>query len=419
MPIVPGRRVEHSEPGYLGTGGGARRVLLIDDAPAARQFVRLVLEEAGMEVVGEAGDGASGIEAAALLQPDVIVLDLARPVPDGLEALPSLRAAVPEARVVILTVSAGATLEHQLTSSAGADAYVVKGGPPEGLVSAISTAAPRTSPGVLVEIQQAREGAGPTLRYSPGGRLPPGGLEAATVEALREELARTQDHLEQIVYLASHDLAEPLNVITRFAELLSRRYAGRGEAEEFCRFVLDGAGRMRDLLDDLLEYARTGHGEVDVAVLHSAEVLEDVEAALATRIQQSGAVITTSAMPDTLVASRIVLTQVLQNLVGNAMKFTRPGEVPQVEVSAQHEGGGWQFSVRDEGIGVDPLHAERIFEPFKRLHSRDAYEGNGIGLAICRRLLERVGGTIWLEPNDEGGSTFHVNLPEIAARPDG
>ena len=409
MPIVPVPMVEHPEPGDSGSGSAARRVLLIDDAPDVRKLVRFLLEEAGMEVVGEAGDGASGIEAATRLQPDVIVLDLAMPVPDGLEALPSLRAAVPEARVVILTVSPGATLERQLIRSAGADAYVVKGGPPEELVSAISTATPAGIP------QQPGHDSGPTVQHS---GLRPGGPEADTVAALRVELARTQDHLEQIVYLASHDLAEPLNVITGFAELLARRYAGAGEAEEFCRFVLDGAGRMRDLLDDLLEYARAGHGDVDVTVLHSAEVLEDVKAALASRIQQSGAVITVSAMPETIVASRIVLTQVLQNLVSNALKFTRPGEVPQVEVSAQRSDNGWQFSVRDEGIGVDPLHAERIFEPFKRLHSRDAYEGNGIGLAICRRLLERVGGTIWLEPNDEGGSTFHVNLPDLAECPD-
>lgn len=401
MPIVPARAADDAERADPGTGVAAReRVLLVDDAPDVRTLVRQMLEQAGMEIVGEANDGVSGIAAAAVLQPDVIVLDLAMPVRDGIDTLPSLREVVPEARVVLVTGFSDTSLERQLLSSAGADAYVAKGASSEELVRAVSTAKPHITPAVSAALRPALSG-------------------ADTVAGLRVELARTQDHLEQIVYLASHDLAEPLNVIQGFAELLARRYADGGEAAEFCRFLLDGAERMRDLLDDLLEFARAGHGEVEVGALLSADVLEDVNAALASRIQGCGAVITASSMPETIVASRIVLTQVLQNLVSNAMKFTPPGEVPQIEISAETSDAGWQFSVRDKGIGVDPLHVERIFEPFKRLHSRDVYEGNGIGLAICRRLLERVAGRIWLEPNAEGGSTFRFTLPELVERGDG
>jgi signal transduction histidine kinase len=167
---------------------------------------------------------------------------------------------------------------------------------------------------------------------------------------------------------------------------------------------------MQQLLDDLLAYARAGRGELPEELLDCRRVVDNVLGGLSRATARSGGRVTVGDLPRTLVCSRLVLTQVLHNLVNNALKFARTGVAPVVHVDATADDGQVVFRVADNGIGIDPAQADRVFQPFTRLNARTAYPGSGVGLAICRRLVERAGGRIWVEPNDQG-STFLVGLP--------
>lgn len=230
------------------------------------------------------------------------------------------------------------------------------------------------------------------------------------------ELARSNAELERFAYAASHDLQEPLRSVTEFAELLARRYRGRldADADEFIRFMVDGAGRMQQMIRDLLEYARVG-GAFDPRPVNLCGALASALENLQTSIDESGAVVTRDPLP-TIEADPARAAELLQNLVGNAIKF-RGADPPRIHVSAARQGGEWIVGVRDNGIGLDPRHAERIFVIFQRLHTRAEYEGSGMGLAICRRIVERLGGRIWVESAPGRGSTFYFAVPAAVTRP--
>ena len=227
------------------------------------------------------------------------------------------------------------------------------------------------------------------------------------------ELKRSNDELQQFAYVSSHDLQEPLRMVASFTELLAKRYKGRldSDADEFIAFAVDGCNRMQGLIRDLLAYSRVG---TNGKVLHEISVddaLNDALTNLRATIEQSAAVVTHDSLP-TIRMDEMQLTQVFQNLVGNAIKY-HGTEVPHVHVSATKNGGNeWTFSVRDNGLGIDPQYFDRIFIIFQRLHGRDEFEGTGIGLAICKKILERLGGRIWVESQPEKGSTFYFALPE-------
>jgi light-regulated signal transduction histidine kinase (bacteriophytochrome) len=222
-------------------------------------------------------------------------------------------------------------------------------------------------------------------------------------------VAKLEADLEELLYVVSHDLAEPVHVVKGFAERLARQVR-TDEEGEFCEFIVDAADRMQQLLDDLLSYARAGQGELPQELLDLRRVVDFLVSGLNGVTTRSGGRVTLGEMPRSVVASRLVLTQVLHNFVANALKFVRPGIAPVVHVDAVTEPGRMVFRVSDNGIGVDPQQAERVFQPFTRLHSREAYPGSGVGLAICRRLAERAGGRVWVETG-EGGSTFCLELP--------
>jgi PAS domain S-box-containing protein len=225
-----------------------------------------------------------------------------------------------------------------------------------------------------------------------------------------EELVRSNKDLEQFAYVASHDLQEPLRMVTSYVQLLARRYKGKldSDADEFIGFAVDGAIRMWKLINDLLTYSRVGMRGKELEPTDCETILHQSLNNLKVAIEEKEAVVTHDPLP-TVMADSPQLGQLFQNLIGNAIKF-RGNEAPRIHVSASQNGNGWTFSVRDNGIGIAPEYAERIFIIFQRLHRREEYPGTGIGLAVCKKIVERHGGRIWVESEVGKGATFYFTL---------
>lgn len=226
-----------------------------------------------------------------------------------------------------------------------------------------------------------------------------------------EELSRSNRELEQFAYIASHDLQEPLRAITAYLQLIERRYRDRldAEGEQFIRYAVEGASRMQQLIADLLEYSRVGRRGRPLEPTDLEAVLTETLRGLQPVIEESGASITHDPLP-VVHADRIQLVQVLQNLLSNAIKF-RGARRPEIRVSASKEDGLWRLAVEDNGIGIEQQYWDQIFVIFQRLHPRQRFTGTGIGLAICKKIVERHGGRIWLESQPGQGSTFYFTLP--------
>ncbi|MCL5096220.1 MAG: PAS domain S-box protein [Candidatus Omnitrophica bacterium] len=232
-----------------------------------------------------------------------------------------------------------------------------------------------------------------------------------SVRRTAEELARSNEDLEQFAYVASHDLQEPLRAVAGFMGLLERRYQAQldAKAQEYITGAVDGAARMQSLINDLLTYSRIDRGRVPEPVAVQS-ILDHALANLHASIHETGAVITTGELP-TIWADAVQITQLFQNLIGNAIKF-RGDKRPEIEIRVDLEPGFWRFAVQDHGIGIDPQYANRIFLIFQRLHNRKQYPGTGIGLAICKKIVERHGGTIWVESALGQGATFYFTIPD-------
>jgi PAS domain S-box-containing protein len=226
------------------------------------------------------------------------------------------------------------------------------------------------------------------------------------------ELRHTNEELQQFAHIASHDLQEPLRMVASYMQLLAKRYKGKldANADEFIAYAVDGTKRMKELIEDLLMYSRTGKSVASPDRFASEEALQVALRNLRNLIDESGAVIDYDELPAiTSVHSQVV--QLFQNIVGNAIKY-QGDKAPVIHISAVTSGSEWIFSVADNGIGIDPKYFERIFVIFQRLHGREEYEGTGIGLAICKRILQQQGGRIWVESEPGFGSTFYFALPK-------
>lgn len=232
--------------------------------------------------------------------------------------------------------------------------------------------------------------------------------------ALREravELARSNSELEQFAYIASHDLQEPLRTITMYMQLLERRYGDKldGKAQEFIGHAVASADVMHQLIRDLLSFARITSRAQPMAPTCMKDVIHEAMAGLETAIADADATVDISDMPLVFV-DRTQIRQLWQNLISNAIKFRRAEVSPRVEVRARRDGADWSFAVADNGIGIAPKYTGRVFEIFQRLHTSDVYAGTGIGLAMCKKIVERHGGRIWLDSSPGEGSTFCFTL---------
>jgi light-regulated signal transduction histidine kinase (bacteriophytochrome) len=231
------------------------------------------------------------------------------------------------------------------------------------------------------------------------------------VEKRTEDLRRSNDDLQQFAYVASHDLQEPLRMIGIYTELLRRRYQGKldNDADEYIRIAIEGVKRMSALIHDLLEYSRAGQAEDQpTETVNPEEVLAGVLETLRPRIEEASAEITHDPLPE-VHTHRLWFSQLLQNLIANALKY-RSEAPPRIHLSAERNDRVTKFAVRDNGIGIDSKYKEQVFGVFKRLHGRTV-EGTGIGLATCKRIVERAGGRIWFESKPGQGTTFYFTIP--------
>jgi light-regulated signal transduction histidine kinase (bacteriophytochrome) len=234
--------------------------------------------------------------------------------------------------------------------------------------------------------------------------------EKRKVEAANQELARSNAELEQFAYVASHDLQEPLRMVSSYTQLLEHRYGDTldDKAKKYIFYAVDGARRMQGLINDLLVYSRVGTRAQPLERTDSHAALGEAIHNLSSALAESGALVTNGDLP-IVAADRSQLVQLFQNLLGNAVKFHGP-DSPRIYVSAEPRGDEWVFCVRDNGIGIEAQHFDRIFVIFQRLHTREEFPGTGIGLALCKRVVERHGGRIWVESEPGVGSSFYFSL---------
>ncbi len=239
--------------------------------------------------------------------------------------------------------------------------------------------------------------------------------DVTPLKQAREKLERRNRDLNDFARALSHDLATPLVTIRGFMKILLQTHqeqldeAGR----EYCRFILESANRMDRMIDDLLDLATLERDGGGFAPVDTKKALDDALANLGAAIRENGAEVTCGPLP-TVLGNASLLSRLFQNLIGNAIKF-RSHEAPRIHVSAEPRGGGWQFSVEDNGIGIDPEHHDRVFAPFRRLHSAEVFPGTGIGLTACRSIVERHGGRIWVESEKRHGSIFRFTIPDQPA----
>ncbi|MEJ7597557.1 MAG: ATP-binding protein [Kofleriaceae bacterium] len=240
---------------------------------------------------------------------------------------------------------------------------------------------------------------------------------AAAEQALikkTSELGRSNSDLEQFAYVASHDLQEPLRMVSSYMQLFERRYRDvvDEQAAKYIAYAVEGAKRMQALIAGLLEYSRVGRTAIEPEEVALDQVLDVVLQNLGASLAETGASVTSGPLP-VVRGDGQQLLQVIQNLVANAEKFRRPGAQPKIHISALRNGDEWTISVADNGIGIDAEYFDRIFVIFQRLHTRTEYPGTGIGLSICKKVIERHGGRIWVESSTDTGTTFRFTLPVI------
>ena len=361
------------------------RVLHVEDNEMDAELVAQALRKGGLSASVVVVQAEAEFEQELRLnRPDVVIADYNLPQWKGMDALDVLRREGLEIPLILVSGALGDVTAVECIKR-GATDYVLKDG--------------------LARLPEA------VRRALEGERLLRMRRQAEAELARKvKELARSNAELEQFAYIASHDLQEPLRMVAAYTQLLGERYRGRLDenADKFIGYACEGALRMQTLIQDLLAFSRAGRSDACVRV-DCKTVMNEVLLSLGPAINESGATVTFTELPEVW-ADRSQIMQVLQNLIGNAIKF-RGKEAPVISVQAEKEGEHWLFSVSDNGIGIAPEHAENIFVVFQRLHTRTEYAGNGIGLAICKKIVEHCGGKIWVEAQPDHGSVFKFTLP--------
>ncbi len=349
-------------------------ILNADDYAPGRYARSKVLRQAGFEVI-EAVSGHQTLELVSERQPALVLLDVNLPDMNGMEVCRRIRENPKTVGTTVVHISATYTeSQHQAHGlDNGADSYLVEPVDPRVLIATVKA---------FLRARQAEE-----------------------------RLRKSNEDLERFAYTVVHELNEPLRTIASHAQLLERRLEGKlNETEaESIRFMTGGAQRMRSFIDDLLRYSQATNSGADVKQFDMEVLVVQVLLSLDTAIRAAGATVTHDPLPSIMADGR--LEHVLQNLIGNSIKYRREDVPPQIHISASEQRGAWVFSVRDNGIGIPQEYRERIFHLFRRLHGRDV-PGHGIGLALCQKIVEANGGTIWVDSEPGQGSTFYFALPQ-------
>jgi signal transduction histidine kinase len=362
------------------------RVLHVEDDKCDAELIAEALRQGGFAASVVVVESEAAFENQLRSSPpDVVIADYQLPHWSGMDVVHALRRVSPEIPLIIVSGSLRDVFAVECVK-AGATDYVSKNGL-ESLPGAIRRA--------LQEKQQR------DLR-----------LQAEKDLARKvEELARSNADLEQFAYVASHDLQEPLRMVSTFTQLLAERYRGKLDenADKFIGYASEGAQRMQVLIQDLLAFSRISRNGFTSVRVDCNAVLQEVLQALAPAIEESGTLVTHGDLP-AVWADHTHVAQLFQNLIGNAIKF-HGKDSPAISVHAEKKGEYWLFNVTDNGIGIAPEYLENVFVVFQRFHARSEYPGNGIGLAICKKIVEHYGGKIWVESPAGSGSTFKFTLP--------
>jgi signal transduction histidine kinase len=367
------------EPGQL-------RVLHVEDNELDAELVARALRGGGFSAVVVVVQAEAEFERELRAhRPDMVLADYNLPQWKGMDALDVLRRAGLDIPLILVSGALGDITAVECIKQ-GATDYVLK----DGLA--------RLPQAIRRALQEKR-----VLR-----------LRRQAEEDLArkvEELARSNADLEQFAYVASHDLQEPLRMVAAYTQLLAERYRGKldANADKYIGYASEGALRMQTLIQDLLAFSRVGRKDSASGRVDCDAAMAEIMMSIGPAIQESGALVTYAALP-VVWADRSRITQLFQNLIANAIKF-RGEDAPVISVQAEKAGSQWLFSVSDNGIGIAPEYAENIFVVFQRLHTRTEYPGNGIGLAICKKIVEHCGGKIWVEAQAGRGSIFKFTLP--------
>ena len=359
--------------------GGKLRLLVVEDEPADVELVLRALQKESFEASADVAQTAEEFtDHVRRNSYDVILADYKLPNWNGMESVEVLRREGLDVPVIVVSGAVGELTAVECIKQGAAD-YVLKDH---------LTHLPRKVRRAMQD-KRLREEHKQTLA----------------------ELARSNQDLEQFAYAASHDLQEPLRMVATYTQLLAERYRGRldADADKYIHYAVDGALRMQALVQDLLTFSRVGRQGTDLQSTDCNAVVETAVKNLQSAVAESRAQVTHDRLPEVL-ADRSQLVQVFQNLIGNAIKF-RGADPPAIHISASEKRREWVFAIADNGIGIASEHAEIIFAIFKRLHTRAEYPGSGIGLAICKKIIERLGGRIWVESQTGRGSTFKFTLP--------
>jgi signal transduction histidine kinase len=362
------------------------RALLVEDNDLDAALVVRALQKDGFDVTANVvQDEAEFTQALRAHPPEVVLADYNLPNWKGMDTLKTMRSEGLDIPMILVSGSLGDVMAVECIKQ-GATDYVLK------------DELARLPEVIRRALREKNERA---LRHQ---------MEEDLARKV-DELARSNADLEQFAYVASHDLQEPLRMVTAYTQLLAERYRGKLDenADKFIGYASEGAQRMQVLIQDLLAFSRVGRNGLVSGNVDCNSVMEEVLQTLTAAIQESGATVTHGDLP-AVWADRTQVAQIFQNLIGNAIKF-RGTAPPVISMQAEKADQRWLFRVSDNGIGIAPEYAQNIFIVFQRLHARSEYAGNGIGLAICKKIVERDGGRIWVESQSGSGSTFKFTLP--------